>query len=83
MPDIDNMHAHHLVEKAGAGNPENAMANKAIIEEVGFNSKLSRENLAWARNVAGQHGGERQGILRARLEPVHGNKEAIIEALKL
>lgn len=82
MPDIDNMHAHHLVEKAGAGNPENAMVNRAIIEEAGLNSKLSRENLAWARNIAGQHGSGRQGILRSRLEPVSGNKEAIIEVLK-
>ncbi|WP_421849487.1 RHS repeat-associated core domain-containing protein [Marinomonas sp.] len=72
-------HAHHLVEKASASDA--AIDNRSILKEVGLDPNLSRENLTWAPNVAGQHGAGPQGELNKMLSEVRGNRTAIITVL--
>lgn len=72
-------HAHHLVEKAGGGAA--GETNRAILREVGIDPLLAKENLAWAPNVAGQHGIGPQTELMERLLTVRGDRDGIIEVL--
>ena len=77
----DPMHAHHLVEKVGGGVA--GAENRTILQEVGINPNLQRENFTWAPNkVKGQHGQIPQAELNRRLQPVRGNKEGIEQVLK-
>lgn len=73
-------HAHHLVEK-GSSSPA-AIENRKILEEVGINPLLSRDNLTWAPNITGQHGAIPQGELLDKLSSVRGDKDGIIDVLK-
>ncbi|MFT5584203.1 MAG: hypothetical protein ACI9VR_001788, partial [Cognaticolwellia sp.] len=82
FPTTDEMvrpHAHHLAEKVGGG-PSGAM-NRQILEEVGIDPLLSRHNLEWAPNVAGQHGAGPQGELLMLLLPVRGDRAGVIRVL--
>lgn len=72
-------HAHHQVEKIGGGAP--GVLNRAILEEVGISPLLSRHNLDWAPNVAGQHGAGPQRQLLEALLPVRGDRTGIIDVL--
>ncbi|CAM3765322.1 hypothetical protein PSMA108079_06480 [Pseudoalteromonas mariniglutinosa] len=73
-------HAHHLVEKKGGG--KYGVANRKILEDVGINPLLSRENFAWAPNIKGQHGLEPQAQLNEMLNTSQGNKKAILKVLE-
>jgi len=73
-------HAHHLVEKVGRG--EFSATNREILREVGIDPLLARENLTWAPNVAGQHGTGPQRELMELLQPVRGDRDAIVQVLK-
>ncbi|UTV26478.1 hypothetical protein [Photobacterium atrarenae] len=73
-------HAHHLVEK-GSSSPA-AIENRSILEEVGINPLLNRENLTWAPNITGQHGAIPQGQLLELLAPVRGDRDEIINVLQ-
>lgn len=74
-------HAHHLVQKRGGGDA--AAENRRILEEVGINPLLGRENFTWAPHpVKGQHGKGPQGQLLAMLREVRGNKAGVISVLE-
>ena len=73
-------HAHHLVQKVGGGAA--GARNRELLREVGINPLLGRENLAWAPNIKFQHGRNPQADLLAMLEPVRGNRVAIVEVLE-
>lgn len=72
-------HAHHLAEK-GSHSPA-AVENRQILSDVGLNPKLSRENLTWADNVTGQHGGPPQSQLLNKLRLARGDLDKVINAL--
>jgi len=73
-------HAHHKAEKEGVS--VEAAYNRKIVEEVGLSVRLSKENLTWAPNVAGQHGSVPQGELLNRLQAVRGDKAGVIRVLR-
>jgi YD repeat-containing protein len=75
-----NPHAHHLVEKGGKSLA--AQTNRQILEEVGIDPWLSRENFTWAPNVTGMHGTIPQTRLMNMLKPVRGNPEGINQVLQ-
>lgn len=72
-------HAHHLAEKVGGGSA--GALNREILEEIGINPLLSKHNITWAPNVAGQHGFGPQSELLRRLLPVRGDRAGVVRVL--
>jgi len=53
-----------------------------MLEEVGLNPELARENLTWAKNkIPGQHGGGPQQDLNTRLKSVRGDPAGVKQVL--